>query len=481
MILPVIIYFFLFLLLSVRRLDLAVMILIFALPSYLIKFNIFGLPSTLLEIMILTIFAVWFLKNYKVVFLNLKSKILNSDSKINNDYPFKWEIIFFLLISFAAIGVGGFSNSALGIWKAYFFEPLLLFIIIINVFYKNGDFKKILWPLLFSALAVSLLAFYQKATGNLISNPFWAAAETRRAVSFFGYPNAVGLYLGPLILIFLGWLFSSVIPAKAGSRKEKTSFLIFHFFKFFTIILTIIFSLIAIYSARSEGALIGVGAALIIFSLLGSKKSRWTTLILVAILSLAIFSYPPARFYAFKKITLNDFSGQVRKAQWAETWKMLKDNRFIAGAGLANYQNAIAPYHQEGIFIKNDDPDFQKKVVFSAEYRKQVWQPLEIYLYPHNIFLNFWTEIGFLGMLLFAWIIIKFYYLNISLLFKNFDAANNKYILIGLIGAMTVIVIHGLVDVPYFKNDLAAMFWIFMAILGIIKLKYSLGGKEIKA
>jgi hypothetical protein len=60
----IIIYSLLFLFLAVRRLDSAIMLLIFALPSYLIRFNIFGIPSTLLEIMILTVFTVWFLKNY---------------------------------------------------------------------------------------------------------------------------------------------------------------------------------------------------------------------------------------------------------------------------------------------------------------------------------------------------------------------------------------------------------------------------------
>ena len=39
------------------------------------------------------------------------------------------------------------------------------------------------------------------------------------------------------------------------------------------------------------------------------------------------------------------------------------------------------------------------------------------------------------------------------------------------IGAIIVIVVHGLVDVPYFKNDLAVMFWLFLAMVSIIKLE----------
>ena len=36
---------------------------------------------------------------------------------------------------------------------------------------------------------------------------------------------------------------------------------------------------------------------------------------------------------------------------------------------------------------------------------------------------------------------------------------------------MTVLLIHGLVDVPYFKNDLAVLFWIIIGLI-IINKKY---------
>ena len=42
-----------------------------------------------------------------------------------------------------------------------------------------------------------------------------------------------------------------------------------------------------------------------------------------------------------------------------------------------------------------------------------------------------------------------------------------KYINLGLTGALIVISIHGLVDVPYFKNDLSVMFFIILALAGL--------------
>jgi O-antigen ligase len=176
-----------------------------------------------------------------------------------------------------------------------------------------------------------------------------------------------------------------------------------------------------------------------------------------------------------QKLTLNDFSGQVRKAQWAETWQMLKDdNRIITGAGLANYQKAIEPYHVPGIFYNDGtDKDFRLHVVFNDDYKRKVWRPVEIYLYPHNIILNFWTELGLVGVLLFVWIFaLVIYYLSLIIYHskKNKDNAG-LFLALGILGAFIVIIVHGLVDVPYFKNDLACIFWVLIALLSLLKLQ----------
>ena len=91
-------------------------------------------------------------------------------------------------------------------------------------------------------------------------------------------------------------------------------------------------------------------------------------------------------------------------------------------------------------------------------------------MYPHYIFLNFWTEIGLLGALIFTWLIGRYYYDAIKLLSKV--EKNKRPLLLALIGAMSAIFIHGLVDVPYFKNDLAIIFWLLVAILGLIKIQH---------
>ncbi len=551
-----------FLILAYRHLDWAVIFLIAALPSYLIRFNLFGLPATLLEAMIWLVFLVWVIANWPRIKANIIQSFKKDNNKIKIRYPFDWEIILLLIVSLVAAGVSGFSASALGIWKAYFFEPVLLFIVVLNVFGSNasvfakasadknttndtrilriphptpaspagglslqrrgGGVEKIILALAIGALAVSLMAIYQKITGQFIDNALWQAAATRRVVSFFGYPNAVGLYLGPILLVLLGWLVklisefgwfyrinpkSQILSLREISRREtnpkqiqnsppeadppSAEKLQIQKIIIIFVVLVIILALLSIYFAKSKGALVGVGAGLVVFGLLAGRKIRWATILAVLIAGVFVLSYAPARNLVVQTITFNSVSGQIRRAGWSDTWKMLKDGRLITGAGLANYQTAIKPYHTEGIFIKNDDPDWLRKVLFNADYRKKAWQPLEIYLYPHNIILNFWSELGLSGLLLFVWVILKYFWLGIyNLQFiiskqilplrwisrreKNSKnkiqntVADYKFLNIGLIGAMTVIVVHGIVDVPYFKNDLAMMFWLLVAMMSMI-------------
>lgn len=434
-----------------RRLEWAVLALAFLLPAYLVRFSLVGVPLTLLEAMILIVFAVWFVRNVKSLRSGGARKV----------YPFRRAIIAWLLVSFAAVGVGGWTLNAFGVWRAYFFEPLLLFIVVVSVFNTREKLNHLFAALGLSAAVVALFAAYQYLTGNLIPNPTWAAAAGRRATSFFPYPNAVGLYAAPIMLILLGAL------AAAWARTK-------HFFTLQTWpwLVGIIFCLGAIVMARSEGAAFAAVVCFTIFGLFANRRLRIITLGLIIVGGMVLIMSAPLRTYVMKSVTLQNFSGQVRRVQWKETLIMLRDGRELRGAGLANYQAAVKPYHQEGLFVKNDDPDFQRKVMFDADYRKQVWQPLEIYLYPHNIILNFWSELGAAGVIVFFWLIVLFFYYGIASFWtvaRRHDPF--AYAILGLTLALVATSIHGLVDVPYFKNDLAALFWIMMAAMAIIRVR----------
>ncbi len=443
----IIIFLALFAFLAYKKLDWSILLIIAGTPLYLLRFKVLGVPMTTLEAMILIAFFVWAFLKKGVQFKTLFKR------EGRTAYPYKWEILGVLAISWLSIITAGVTNEAFGVWKAYFFEPLLLFILVTNLFSNSEGRKKIILSLGISALIISLFAIYQKITGQFIDNHFWAEAETRRAVSFFGYPNAIGLFLAPMIMLFIGQLFSK------STKKEKV---LFGF--------TTITSILAIFFAQSYGAMAGLIVAFIVFAMFTNKKLRIMAVLGVVMGLIIIFSYAPLKQFVIQKVTLNALSGQIRQQQWVETKKMLAAGRLLQGAGLSGYQKAVAPYHQEGIFLKNNDPNWLEKIRTSAEFRKQMWQPTEIYMYPHNIFLNFWSELGIVGALLFCWIIAKFLWQSGKLFLLEKDN-NNRFIALGLLTSMIVLVVHGLVDVPYFKNDLSALFWISIAMLGGLTLK----------
>ena len=441
--------------LALYRLDWALLLIVSALPAYLIRFKLGPLPLTLLEAMILLAAFVWLAKDF---WPNNRSWLMLGGKRPADRlrYPYAWQMIAILVISLFAVWVANLSLGALGIWKAYFFEPILLFILLINTFKQRSDMRRLALALAFSATAVALLAVYQQLTGRLISNPFWAAEETRRVTSFFGYPNAVGLYLAPISSLLLGALLSEKRCLSVGK-------IIFGGALFL--------SWLAIYFAKSEGALVALAASLAFLGLVYSRRSRLATLIIVGLTVSSLFMLDSWRGWVSDKIFLRDLSGEIRKQQWRETIEMLQDGRLVSGSGLDNYQASIAPYHQEGIFYNSDNlPNFHSIVWASSTLQKKYWQPVEIYKYPHNIVLNFWTEIGLAGLLIFVWLIARGLWLNWQAV-ANRAAEDLRPFSIGVIMALISILVHGLVDVPYFKNDLAALFWIVLAIGSLAHLQ----------
>ncbi len=516
-------------LLSWRRPDWALMFLLGTLPVYQIRFSVLHIPSTFLEAMILIIFIVWVIKNYKQIIDNIKLRIKNGleirnwKLEINQRYPFDIEIALLLIVSWVAIFVAGAGSSAFGVWKAYFFEPVLVYILIMNIFDNNANdandlrmtrinLEKILWPLFVSAFAVSAVAIFQKFSGVFIAPQFWP-----RVTGPFAYPNALGLFLGPIVMLMAAHFINQISNLKSQiTNNIKYQISNIQYLKLFFVLLTLFLSLLAIFFASSEGAMIGIAVALVVLGVYFITirfKLKYFLFILISLIFLFAFLSPlfflkivpeykyfnfnnPVLNYISDKAMLKDFSGEVRKQQWRETWQLLtaSPKNFIFGAGLSNYQTSVKLYHQEGIFFNAErDPRFRNEIVWGGpEYKAKHWRPAEIYFYPHNIILNLWVELGLAGVLLFIWIVAKTLFLISNFqsrkgpevptglygfpISKQFPISNFQFLNIGLLGAIIVIVVHGIVDVPYFKNDLAVMFWVLLAMLGILNLNNKKNG-----
>ncbi len=389
-----------------RRTVWAVGIVILLLPAYLIRYSNDIFPFTLLEVMILLLFLIWLFKTIKN-----KEKIV---------WP-NWLLIsIFLLAASVSTFFSPDTKSALGILKAYFFEPALFYLVFVNVIREKRQLKIIGWALGLLVVWLSIYGIVQYFTGVGIPEP-WQVEETRRIVSVYQYPNALGLIIAPVIAFFI----ALIARVKFFTRQT--------FWWGFIIILLGCFSLL---TSVSQGAWLGLGLAMVFLSffLFPWKKVLLFWLLLI----IFVFAVPQTKDYIMPLVTLTDVSGDVRKVMWQGTWNLLKD-RPILGSGLAGFSH----YYEQYRLIKHT----------------------EFLLYPHNVILNFWVELGLFGLIVFVGLMIKFFRQGYQLL-KTKNTEFNWAI--AIMTAMVCLLGHGIVDVPYFKNDLAVLFWVFFGMMVVV-------------
>lgn len=390
------------------------------LPVYQIRFQILGTPLTFLELLILISFVVWLIK-----------KIIHRQYPI---FHYKklgiwfWLMSLWLLTSMIAIFISPDLRAGAGIWKAYFLEPILFLVVLLDVIKNKKDLKLAMGALIFSGLLVALYAFYQKITGQGVwSTEIWGQPKILRATGPFPHPNFLGLYLGPLFIFGLGYVFLNF--------KKNISFIV-------KILLFSLFFFGSLIFAKSEGAIIAIFIALFFCGMLYKSIRKWI-LISALILVLILLSLPFSRHYLTEKIFFQDLSGRLRVNIWKGAVDILEEKP-ILGAGLNGYQ-ILAPQYQERYY----DQDTQELI------------SVETHPYPHNLFLTIWLELGLLGLVIFFLILFQFFR-------QGFQFFKKEPVLIGsIMGAMVIILVHGLVDTPYFKNDLAILFWVIIGAMMI--------------
>ncbi len=79
--------------------------------------------------------------------------------------------------------------------------------------------------------------------------------------------------------------------------------------------------------------------------------------------------------------------------------------------------------------------------------------------HPHNIILNFWLQIGVLGLAAIVWLVAKLVRCWLEL-WRASPQPWERAVLAGLAGAAIDMVAHGAVDNSYFLVDMAFFFWL---------------------
>ncbi len=380
-------------------------------PLYLIRFELFNLPTNLLEVFIVLNLCLWFsVSNTKKIKTNLQQ--------------LPWPLVLSISLILLGILLSIFTNNAiligLGILKGWFILPLLFAYLLYTTLEHKTDLARAFLSLYFSVSLVALLSLFYKI--------FNFVTFDNRLSAFYLSPNHLAMYLAPGAL--LGFYFlAKAFRESSLLLKGLTS-------------LSFAIILLALFYTYSYATLAALCLSLLLTYFFYFSKKQFFLLLVITTGFLLLFTL--FQFNTPKFSSLIHFSERSSLASRFMIWKVsekLLHERPLTGIGPGNFQTnylALQP-------------------LFPPYLEWAVPQ-------PHNLFLAFWLQAGLLGLFGFSWLLFFIFYALLKKIKKTPLAGV-------LFSFFLYVALHGLIDTPFWKNDLAFVFWIFVAIFGLYKIK----------
>ena len=372
-------------------------------PWYTVRWHYGPLPTTLLETGILVTIAVFGFESWRLqAWPSWRS-------------PFSLPALLFVIAGAISVAVAPDRRAALGLYRAYILEPIAFFVVVSFVVRSWTQARLILAGLAVSGLVVCIpnafviVQALRHHTLNVAIAP---------PVVIYQTANAIALFVVPLIAV------AAALALYSSDQRDRLA--------------SVVFLLIAVPATLLSFSRGGYLALLVIGLLLAaSHGARAWLLPGIAIGALLVSRIPPIASRIGHEVDLADPNNslQERFRLWGATLRMLRDHP-IFGTGLSGFGRTIDRYR-------------------SGVYTEQL-------IYPHNIVLNFWTETGLLGLAAFGWIFLQ----AVRVTWRGWraGAAEWKPLQLGVLLMLVGVVMHGLVDVPYWKNDLSVEFWVLLGL-----------------
>jgi len=377
------------------------------------------------------VFGGWLIINKKVrEFINFKLSV---------DKTILIPLCLFLLAGIISTFVGGINRAKLGQFIVLFLQPISLFFIsgyIIKEFPKAKNY--LLTTIYWLLAAAGLYAMLQYFTLHGLPAAWWGnSQEPKRALSFFAHPNFYALWCAPLLAFLLPSLFS---PLPLGEGRVRV---------WWPKMIAWVIGAIGLLLSLSRSGWLGLAAAIGVYLIVAADKKTRKIVLAGAVIVLAVIVYYPNLRYRILLPFYGEKSASSRLELWGGGLKAIKESP-IMGLGLTGFAHQYAAI--------NSDPT------------------LDTHNFPHNIFLNFWVETGALGLISFIYIIGLCIYRGLrgaSPPAKEGWTAKrdgvvgdfNWMIALSISLFLIAIIFQGLVDNPYFKNDLALVFWIILSLI----------------
>ena len=371
-------------------------------PAYTVRWHLGFYPTTLLENAILLCLVV-FAFEYR-----------RNRTRLSYGGPFLLPTVLFVVAGAVAAATAPGITAALGLYRAYLLEPIAFAFVLVNVI-RTPSRAFLVGCGLFTGAAVAGLANSALVASGLANHTYEVTQSP--PVIIYMTANAVALFVVPLVAL-AGSL------ALHGRGSERVGGAIF-----------LVIGIAVTVLSFSRGGYLAL--ACVVAGLALSHRRRWILLGLALLTMAGLALIGPIRTRVLIE-TQNVYGNTVasRIDLWTATLQLLRQ-RPLFGAGLSGFPQRIRPYfthlHTEANFID-----------------------------PHNIVLNFWVETGLLGLISMAWIIGTAAVAGWNG-WRTAARAWRPYEL-GVLLAMVAVVVHGMVDAPYFKNDLSLEFWTLLGL-----------------
>lgn len=327
---------------------------------------------------------------------------------------FLWPAALFLVAGAIAVLSAPSRLAALGLFRAYMVEPVAFGWVLMNVVRTPGRALQVLGGLFAGAGVVGLANSW--VVLQAIAGHSYSVIDTPPVV-VYTTANAVALYVVPLTAM------AGALGLHAGGPARKLGIA---FFAIGVVVTTLSFS---------RGGYVALAAVVVGLAISHRRRALLLAAAAAGAIGLALVPQIQRRVV----IELTNGGGATTASRLDLWWAAIQviANRPFFGAGLSGFQARSAPYFSHAHTY--------------AEF-----------IDPHNIVLNFWIETGLLGVVAMGWIIGAGLVLT-RRAWKIAEAAWRPYHL-GVLLALVAVVVHGMVDVPYFKNDLSLEFWALLSL-----------------
>jgi O-antigen ligase len=361
------------------------------LPLYVVRWHYGPLPTTLLETLI--------------IITVLSYGVARWRDGMRRPAPTPYDIPILLLLAAGATAVFTATDhrGALGLYRAYFIEPIAIYYIATDLLGGRENIQRFL--IAFAAgssvfAVLNLIVFVQALAAH---NVHVGAAPT----AFYGDANYVAMYMEPPFAMAAGLL---MLGESAGWKWFGGAWLLI--------------TGAALAVMFSKGSYLAV-AALFVVALIAVPRWR-IALSGAAVAAIVVATQVPLEMQ--RLATLGSSIGG-REQIFGATATILRGHP-IFGIGLGGY---------------------------SYQFRGSTPE-----IYPHDIWLTFWVELGILGVVAFALIVFGLLWRG----WRAWPSALGLYrpVLWGVLGALVLWTVHGLVDSPYWKNDMSIEFWLLAAV-----------------